>query len=280
MRPECLGIVGLGAVGGSVAWQAARSGVPRVIGFSPVPAEGVAAVRAGAITDLAPSVRFLLERVDFAVLAVPAAAAIALLEAVARYLPKDALCTDTVPAKAAIASVAQRRGLAGRFAGSHPTPPFRGRSFAAAEPEAFRHSLVYVSPVGTDDTTAREVADFWATVCGAEPVIVPAADHDAVVAWTQHLPRVVAAALIRASVTGGPRGVTFGAAARKVADTVPEAGTDLADVLLLHRESVLAALDEYETTLGTLRRALGHGDARRLRAWVAEAAAGRGRIGS
>ena len=55
MRPDTLGVVGLGAVGGSLAWQATLAGVPRVVGYSPSPAEAFRAVRDGAVTDIAPS---------------------------------------------------------------------------------------------------------------------------------------------------------------------------------------------------------------------------------
>ena len=48
-------MIGLGAIGGSVAWQASRAGVPRIIGYSPVPAEAAAAAKAGAITEVGPS---------------------------------------------------------------------------------------------------------------------------------------------------------------------------------------------------------------------------------
>ena len=56
MKPDTLGVVGLGALGGSVAWQAAQAGVKRVIGYSPVPKEGFAAVKVGAVTEIAASI--------------------------------------------------------------------------------------------------------------------------------------------------------------------------------------------------------------------------------
>lgn len=87
MRPDTLGVVGLGAVGGSVAWQASLAGVRRVIGYSPWPAGGVVAVRAGAISDFAPSLRFLAERAEVLVLAVPPAITFDLLPTVARHQP-------------------------------------------------------------------------------------------------------------------------------------------------------------------------------------------------
>ena len=44
MRPSSLAVIGLGAIGGSLAWQARLAGVPRVVGFSPSRADGVQAL--------------------------------------------------------------------------------------------------------------------------------------------------------------------------------------------------------------------------------------------
>ena len=50
------------------------------------------------------------------------------------------------------------------------------------------------------------------------------------------------------------------------------------DVLLLNRHAVLAALDDFEETLGDLRAALSEGDGRRLESWLQDAASWRGRL--
>lgn len=280
MRPDTLGIVGLGALGGSLAWQATLAGVPRVIGYSQRPADGVAAVRAGAIRDLAPSLPFLLDRADLVVFAgTPADAVRGVADCAGRPTAR-CLCTDLIPAKLAIVRVAEALGLRDRFAGSHPVVALHGETFADAEPAAFRSAIVYVTPVGGDDRPAREIAHFWASVCEAEPVIVDADDHDAIVAWTRHLPEVVAAAVARACVTDGPRGVTFGSAARDLARAVPAHPGALKDVLLLHREPVLRVLDDFEDGLGTLRRALRECDGPAVEAWLAAAAQGGRRLGA
>jgi prephenate dehydrogenase len=278
MRPDTLGVVGLGAVGGSVAWQASLAGVRRVLGFTPWPAEGVAAVRAGAVTDLAPSLRFLIERSEMVVLATPPAVTFRLLPQVGRHLSAGAVCTDVIPAKEGVMLGARAAGLADAFAGSHPAVQLRHGGFDSAEPAAFRRALVYVTPVSGDDAPAREVADFWAGVLDADPVILDAADHDAIVAWTRHLPLAVSAALARACAVDGPRGVTYGPDARDLSRPALVGGELVRDVLLLNRRAVLDALDDLGGSLGALERALRDGDARALDAWLAQAGEWRRRI--
>ena len=268
MRPDTLGVIGLGAVGGSVAWQATAAGIPRVLGFTRRPVEGVAAVRAGAVTELATSARSVLRCADLVVLAAPPAATLRLLDTAARDLPSGAFCTDVTGVQAAVLNRARAVGLGDRFAASHPLVEVPGTGFAAAAPDRFTNAVVYVSPDGDDDATAREVADFWERVLGAHPVVVDADTHDALIAWTEHLPQTVGAALAHALAVQGPRGLTYPAATRRAVG--PTVGTTEVwrDLLLLNRARVLDALEGLETSIGALRRALREGDAGALEAWL------------
>jgi prephenate dehydrogenase len=278
MRPDTLGVIGLGAIGGSVAWQAGVAGVPRVLGFSPFPAEGAAAVRAGAVTDLAPSVRHVFERSDLVVLAAPPVQNLALLSAAARFLRPEAMCTDVTAVKVPVIAVAGALGLETRFAGSHPLVAVAQTGFGAAEPARFRGALVYVTPVGSQDAPAREVADFWAAVLEAQPVIADAEVHDAVVAWTSQLPQAVGCAMAHACASDGPRGVTFGSTARAATQPALAPVAAVRDTLLLNRAAVLEVLDRVEVALGGLQGALRDGDPVRLQAWLEAGSAWRRRI--
>jgi len=154
------------------------------------------------------------------------------------------------------------------FAGSHPLAGTHESGFAAAKPSRLDGALVYVTPLPNGERVAREIADFWAGVCGASPVLCNAAEHDRVVAWTSHLPQAVASALAGALRRAGPKGVTYGPGAR---DTTRLAASNPAlwhDVLLLNREALLEGLDAMEGELGRLRRALNTGNGDELLAWL------------
>src|ERR1051326_8956559 len=196
MRPDALGVLALGAIGGSVAWQASRAGVPRIIGYSPAPAEGVAAAKIGAITEVATSVRHVIRDADFVVIAAPPAATMEELQAHAAGI-RDAQvwCTDVSSVKTPIVRLAETLGLAAHFAGSHPLAGTHRSGFAAARSDLFAGAIVYVTPLDDGDAAGREVADFWSAVLGAAPVTMAAPAHDALLAWTSHLPQVAASAL-------------------------------------------------------------------------------------
>jgi prephenate dehydrogenase len=275
MRPETLGVIGLGAIGGSVAWQAARAGTARVLGYTPQPKEGVMAVRCGAITELAPNIPYVLRNADLVVLAAPPGATLDLLKRVANEGKATPLVTDVTSVKQPVAATARAAGLEARFAGSHPLAGTHKRGFAAATADMFRGALVYVTPVGEDQRPVREVADFWAGVLEAEPVIVSPDEHDRVLAWTSHLPQAVASALAVALATGGPRGVTYGSGAKGTTRIAASSAEIWADVFMLNREPILSALNRFDEGLGELRRALANGDARELKGWLERGASWR-----
>src|SRR5690349_4873552 len=148
MRPDTLGVIGLGAIGGSVAWQASRAGIPRVLGYSPVPAEGVAAVKVGAVTEVATSVHRVAREADLVVIAAPPGASMDQLRAILPDLgARKVWCTDVSSVKGPIARLAEELGLARCFAGSHPLAGTHRTGFQAARADLFTRAIVYVTPL-------------------------------------------------------------------------------------------------------------------------------------
>jgi prephenate dehydrogenase len=275
VRPTTLGIIGLGAIGGSLARQAKRAGVPRVLGWSPATAERAAAVQQGALDDAPGTAREVAHASDLLVLAAPPAANIELLDALAPALKPDALLSDVGSVKRGIVARAEAVGLGSRFAGSHPLAGTHRTGFEASRADLFAGALVYVTPAAGGEAAAREVAHFWETVVEAHAVLIDAARHDAQLAVTSHVPQVVASLLGTYLARHAPSGAGLGPGAR---DTTRLAASDPAlwcEILLLNRDEVLPALRALEEPLGQVERALEAGDAPALRAWLARAAAWR-----
>jgi len=272
VRPTKLGIIGLGAIGGSLARQAKQAGVPTVLGWSPQPAERVAAARQGAIDDAPARAADVARAVELLVLAAPPAANLELLEALRPHLPAGALVTDVGSVKRAIVARAEALGLGARFAGGHPLAGTHEAGFAAARPDLFTDAVVYVTPTRQGDGAAQDVAHFWAETLGAHPVMIDAAQHDRQVAVTSHLPQAVASLLAGFLAQALPPGATLGAGAR---DTTRVAASDPAlwtEIFLMNRDELLAALRSLEEPLGELERALESGDAAGLGGWLARGA--------
>jgi prephenate dehydrogenase len=278
VRPTKLGIIGLGAIGGSLARQAKLAGVTTVLGWSPHAAERVAAARQGAIDDAPARAADVARAVDLLILAAPPAANLELLQALRPDLPAGALVTDVGSVKRAIVGRAEALGLGARFAGGHPLAGTHEAGFAAARPDLFKDAVVYVTPTRQGDGAARDVAHFWRETLGARPVMIDAAQHDRQLAVTSHLPQAVASLLAGFLAQALAPDVTLGAGAR---DTTRIAASDPAlwtEIFLMNRDELLAALRSLEEPLGELERALESGDAAGLGSWLERGAEWRRRL--
>jgi prephenate dehydrogenase len=273
VRPSSLTVIGLGAIGGSLAWQARLAGIPRVVGVSASRAEGVQALRTSAITELADTPAKAVRGAELVVLAVPAQVTLELIGRLHSLLEPGALLTDVCSVKSPVVARARAEGLGDRFAGGHPLAGTHGSGFAAARADRLRGCVVYVCETGSPggDQAARRVMSFWEQVLEAQPVLIDAAAHDRQLAWTSHLPQAVASALAKALADRGLAGVSFGTGARDTTRLAASSPDMWIDILLYNRAAVVEALEATEHGLAHLRSLVAAGDADGLRAYLAAA---------
>jgi prephenate dehydrogenase len=269
MRPATLAVIGLEPIGVSLARQARRAGVPRVIGYAPIPAMAVRALKAEAISDLARSPEQAVRDANLVVIATRSSDAIRLVASLAAHAPPDAFLTDVASVKVPVCRAARTHGLAARFAGSHPLP----RSGEHAT-DPFRHAVVYVCP--TDPTTgepaARQVIHFWSEVMEAAPVLIEAERHDRQIAWTRHLPQAVSTVLAKTLAERRLGGISFGSGARDATRLAANSPEDWADLLIENAEPVLEALADTERELTGLKALLQARDTAKLQDYLQRAA--------
>jgi prephenate dehydrogenase len=280
MRPNSLAVLGLGAIGGSIAWQARKAGIASVVGYAPDRADSVQALRSAAVHDIADSPARAVRDADLVVLAAPPQAILDLLPIIAPHLAHGALVTDVASIKLPVVTRAVELGLGPRFAGSHPFTGTHIAGWAGARPDRFTGTIVYVCQAGPEgEGAAREVMHFWGDVLGAHPVLVDARAHDGQLAWTSHLPQAVASALGHA-LAGEPslRGASWGAGARDTTRLAASPAEMWVDVFLMNREPIAAAIGRAEGALAVLRGLIDRGDRAALYAYLEEAALFRRRL--
>lgn len=199
-----LALLGLGLIGGSVA-RAAHAAGWHVGAWTPSGAGPRIARAQGAIDVAAGTLREAVCGADLVVLAAPPVACGDLLAALAGAerdaLQGDAVITDVASTKALLVERAAALGL--RYVGGHPMAGRETSGFDAGSADLFRDRPWVVVPPAAGDEAAVARVEELARVCGARPLRMTAAEHDAAVAAISHLPLVVAAALVEA-VAGGP----------------------------------------------------------------------------
>jgi prephenate dehydrogenase len=270
VRPSSLAVIGLGAIGGSLAWQARLAGVSRVVGYSPSRAEGVAALRASAVTEVADSPARAVRGAELVVLAVPPGPTLDLIGRLAQSLEPGATLTDVCSVKAPVMARAVDCGLGDRFAGAHPLAGTHDSGFPAARPDRLRGCVVYVceSDSAGGARAARGVMRFWEEVLEAHPVLIAAEAHDRQLAWTSHLPQAVAYALAKSLADRQLGGVSFGTGARDTTRLAASSPEMWLDILLQNEDPLVEALASVETRLGELRRLIEAGDRQGLERYL------------
>jgi prephenate dehydrogenase len=273
-----VGIVGTGAVGGSIGGALRRRGLAHEVrGHDP--ANAAAALEAGLIDRVAERLEDLVEGVDLLVLAAPVAVNCTILAdpRLREGLSAGATVTDVSSTKSSVVAAAQA-GLGarrGRFVASHPIAGSDRGGPSAARLELLEGATVLVCPTETCDADAvAKVEALW-TALGARVASMAPAHHDRLFAEVSHWPHAVAFAL-SASIGCGPLADDarrfYGAGLR---DTTRVGGSPAglwAGILLDNAGPALAAAAAFRVELDRIERAIADGDREALVAALARGA--------
>lgn len=264
-------IVGFGLLGGSIARavRARGDGSWRIAAWSPTGRGPRQALADGTVDSAPDDIPSTLDGAALIVLAAPPVACLALVDALGGplrdALAADAVVTDVSSTKAALVARAAECDL--RFVGGHPMAGRERSGYEAADPDLFVGRPWVVVP-GPDAEASRRV-EALARACGALPVPMDAAEHDAAVAGISHLPLIVSAALVESVAGSADWPVSRRLAAGGWASMTRLARGDVemgADIVATNGPALLDRLSRFRSELD---------------AWIAELEAGeidRGRV--
>lgn len=190
-----VGILGLGALGGSLARAlTALPRRPRVLGWSPDASDVEAARVAGALDEASDGPEATAAAVDLLVLAAPLEACLTLMEQSAPHLGVDTLVTDVASLKGPLARTAAVLGLRSRWVGCHPMCGSAETGFGASRADLFTDARVWLTAHPEAHDRLPAMRRFWVSL-GAVTAPVEPADHDALMARVSHVPQLTANAL-------------------------------------------------------------------------------------
>jgi len=265
-------VIGLGLIGGSIARELASRGT-RVSGFDENRDALEAAIADGVVSDALDASLEGLRSADIIVIAVPVDIASELLARVAPRTTAPALITDVGSTKARIVATAERLGLGQCFVGSHPIAGDHRSGWEASRLGLFTDSRVYLCPTSTSTPNAMDVAKTLWRELGARELVVSPSEHDQHVAWTSHLPHVVANAVALTLAHAGVPRVDLGPGGRDVTRLAGSSPEMWAAILHENAGAIGDALNAVERELAAFRMAVRRDDAGELRRRFAEARA-------
>ncbi len=266
-------VVGLGAIGGSIALGC------RGRGFDADEGVRERARRRG--LDVAERLSDALGDADLVVLATPTATIPALLAEAARLAPR-AVLTDAASLKRPVVEAAVRLPEGARCVGGHPMAGGRSPGIDGADPELFRGRPWAIVPTSRSDEDAIRRVEGLAVSLGARPLRLDADRHDRAMTWVSHLPLAASAALVLAAAEGA--GADLPALAGPgIRDATRLAATPEAlamELALADAEALAAAADAVGRHLRHVAEALRRGDAAALAAFFRAGRAARAPLDS
>ena len=246
-------IVGLGLMGGSLAWVL-HGKCRLLLGVDKDSATVAAALQSGIFSRVSTQASELLPEADLVILATPVAAIIQILSELPALHPSNAVIFDLGSTKAGI--LEEMNKLPERFdpVGGHPMCGKETSSFAEADPGIYRNARFALVPLARTTNSARMLVEQVVSAAGSLPLWLDAAAHDLWTACTSHLPYLVANSL--AGVTPLEFAALVGSGFR---DTTRLASANLEvmlDILLSNRINILSAGREYQQRFSSLLAAL------------------------
>jgi len=250
---EKVAVVGLGLIGGSIA-LAARQVWPAGLVIAVDNKDVLEQAMVRHAIDVAADEPYVISDADLVILAAPVRQNIQFLQQLHEHIEKPVVVTDVGSTKRAIVASARALPPHIRFIGGHPMAGAARGGFAAARPDLFQGRPWIFTPHTDASGEALEKLMAFASGLGAMPKRMDAERHDALLAFTSHLPQLTASALM-ASI-GAEAAEALPLAGRGLLDTTRLAASPAGiwqDITATNADRIRIALDALIARLTELR---------------------------
>ena len=277
MDVERICVVGLGLMGGSLALAlrlARRLAIPqRPFHLTIVDTNPKTRAAAGRIADsVSDDLALGVEKADLVVLATPVRTIVNVLNRLPALRPDGCMVLDLGSSKTNICQAMDDLPDTFQAIGGHPMCGKEVAGFGAATPDLFRQQAFILCPTKRTTPALETVAHQLVADLGANPLVLPPALHDNMVAVVSHLPYMVAAALMRNAANLGDERL-WPVSSSGFRDTSRVSGTDprmMLDILLTSKTAVLQQITQYQAQLADVAELTEAHDEDQLLQWLTE----------
>lgn len=186
-------IIGLGLIGGSMARALAPHAKVKAVEIHPATLSKASEFGIAATKDL----RSAVAKADLVIIATPLGAFEATFKQVAAHLKDGAVVVDVGSVKQTAVRFGQRYLPPGAFVGGHPMAGKEIAGLENSDPELFRGKTFIFTPTNDDEREAASKVKAILEPLGMEWLEMPPDTHDLAVAFTSHMPLLMAAATAR-----------------------------------------------------------------------------------
>lgn len=260
-----IAIIGLGLIGGSMAYRLCGFNGGKVIGYDTNAAICKSAAERGAVADIAQNVGSAIDGADLVIIATYPDSVAKIVKQNSDKFKKGAVITDICGVKSRISKEICSAVPDGVFyVGSHPMAGKEVEGFDNAEPTLFDGCGFIIVPTEKSDDKSIEFVSSMARHLGAARIAVNTPEeHDSIIAYTSDLMHISASALCLDFNENMNLAYTAGAFrdCTRIAMINPKLWTEL---FLENAEHIVTEIDRFSASLNKFRDAIANGRADRL----------------
>lgn len=192
----CIGFVGLGLIGGSIA-KTIRRVFPNseVIGYDVDSMALESAIQDGTLSKIATSFD-AMKNCDYIFLCAPVHYNITYLSEIKQIINKNCILTDVGSVKSDIYDAIHQHDLDCHFIGGHPMVGSERSGYDAASDRLIENAYYFITPSSQIDTEKVDAYRTFLEDLGAIPIVYSPKQHDEITAYISHIPHVIASSLV------------------------------------------------------------------------------------
>lgn len=194
---KCIGFIGLGLIGGSIA-KAIHKSHPQIklIAYDTNTEHTTRALNDGIIQGVAADVDVSFSICDIIFLCAPLSINENYLPVLKDILKEGALLTDVGSVKTQIHEAIKKADLQHCFIGGHPMAGSEKTGYENATDRILENAYYILTPSEEADLFTIAYFSEFITSIGAMPLIITSEEHDYITAAISHLPHVIASSLV------------------------------------------------------------------------------------
>ncbi len=195
---KSVAIIGIGLIGGSLGLALKKANlVQKIIGIGRKEEKLQRALKLGAVDSVVTDIYFGVKKADLVILATPVNSILEIATQMVPYLKMGAIVMDVGSTKKKIVrKLAPSLSLSEvHFVGTHPLAGSEESGIEVAKADLFEGATCVITPIPqTNEEALSIVRSLWKGI-GAKVVEMTPEMHDELIAYSSHLPHLVAASL-------------------------------------------------------------------------------------
>jgi prephenate dehydrogenase len=273
-------VIGLGLIGGSLAWALKRSKrVGTVFGVDTDEESIEYALENEIIDEGSTDSAEGASGAEIVVIATHVGSIVKTAKSLIPLLSEGTIITDVGSTKGKIVrEIEEITPHHIHFLGGHPIAGTENSGIKNADPRLFKGRRLILTPTGKTALIVKSrVATLWELV-GSEVHEMDTDTHDRVFGFVSHLPHVLAYSLIDAILSTGESDTLLNFAGGGLRDYTRVAASSpemWGEILIANKENVLKAVKEFKSSLDKMERALANEDSEQLKDMLSKASEAR-----